>query len=125
MATSSHGMYRCASAWLTATTAMTSRPRPISRCAGCRPPGWRTAGAGLAGVLRLRARAGRQVGEQLVQVGLGGGAHRAVEPVVERSLVEPPLPVVPGQPVGRRGPVGVGYPHLGLALGGWHSRITS
>jgi hypothetical protein len=58
---------------------------------------------------------GGQVGEQPAEVLVGLGFHGLVEALVELRLVQPPVPVVPGQQVGHLGALGVGDPEVGVA----------
>ena len=81
--------------------------RGAARRAGRPGPG-RTGAGGRAGL-----HLGQVVGEP-GQVGLGLGAHRPAEPLVQLGLVEAAVPVVLGQLVGDLGPLGVGDSHAGI-----------
>ena len=82
---------------------MAARPATAVRAAGC----------GLPGPGRPGLEVGKVVGEP-GQVGVGLGAHRPAEALIELRLVEAPVPVVLGQLVGDLGPLGIRNSHRGI-----------
>ena len=98
-----------------ATKATTTSSRIGSSLDRGRPA--RDRGAGARALARAAGRPGVEVGQiggQPGQVGVGLGAHRPAEALIELRLVEAPLPVVLGQLVGDLGPVGVRDSHGGI-----------